>query len=145
MQVKPLRTIIITPPINNAGVHPLSNLIDIMSDVSDSVSVITGTTDLRPFRETKSTIRICKIPYSVKSNSFAKILNHVYLQLVMSRNLVKFSKQGDSIIYYLDSHAYILPVLTGWLLRKKMISPGSVSIRVCQFKSQFFLPNINFF
>jgi glycosyltransferase involved in cell wall biosynthesis len=121
MQAKPLRTIIITPPINNAGVHPLSNLIDIMSDVSDSVSVITGTTDLRPLRETKSTIRICKIPYSVKSNSFAKILNHVYLQLVMSRNLVKFSKQGDSIIYYLDSHAYILPVLTGWLLRKKMI------------------------
>ena len=139
MQEERLRTIIITPPISNAGVHPLSNLVDIMSEVSDSVSLITGTTDLRPFKKTKSDIQVCKIPYSVKSNGFAKILNHIYLQLVISQKLIKFSNRGNILIFFLDSHAYNIPVLMGRLLRKKIIFLLAASISgSSETKSGFF-------
>ena len=139
MRKEQLRVTIITPPINNAGVHPLSNLADIMSGISNSVFIISGNSDLRPLKENNSSVQVCNIPYSVGVNSFIKILKHIYLQLLISYALIKFSKKADVLIYFLDSHAYLLPVLTGRLLRKKIIFLLAASISgSSKSKSSFF-------
>jgi glycosyltransferase involved in cell wall biosynthesis len=139
MRKEQLRVTIITPPINNAGVHPLSNLADIMSGISNSVFIISGNTDLRPLKKNNSSVQVCNIPYSVGVNSFIKILKHIYLQLLISYALIKFSKKADILIYFLDSHAYLIPVLTGRLLRKRIIFLLAASISgSSKSKSSFF-------
>jgi len=119
---------IITPPIKNAGVSPLSNLVNIISSLSNSVWVITGNTNLRLVKKTNSDIHICKIQYSIGSNRFFTILKNIHLQFVISYKLIKYMKKSNILIYFLDSHAYILPVFIGRLLRKKIIFLLAASI-----------------
>ena len=71
---KPLNIGIITPPIGSAGVFPLSNLIDIISYISNLNYVITGEVKIKPKKIIGRNIPIYKIRYFSKSNIIKKII-----------------------------------------------------------------------
>jgi glycosyltransferase involved in cell wall biosynthesis len=128
MEKRLLNIGIITPPIGVAGVVPLSNLVDVISYLSDSVFLITGEVEINPSKKVESNVLIHKIAYFPKSNIVKKIMGHVYLQMQISNKLIEFKDKADVFIYFLDSHVYILPVLIGKLLKKKVVFLLAASI-----------------
>lgn len=119
---------IITPPIGKAGVAPLSNLMDVISCISDSIFLITGEVEISPSKKIESSVLIYKITYSPKQNIIAKIIGNIHLQMKISKKLIELKDNADILIYFLDSHVYILPVLIGKLLKKKIVFLLSASI-----------------
>lgn len=128
MAKKPLNVVIITPPTGNAGIVPLSHLVKIMSNISKSVSVITGNVDVKSSNIQSSNVSVYNIFYSVKSNPISKILNHIRLQVMISHKLLILRNTADILVYFLDSHAYFLPVFFGRLLRKRVVFLLAASI-----------------
>lgn len=119
---------IITKPIGKAGFGPLSNLIDIVCPLSSSIYVITGGEGSRLLQKNNQKIHIIEIPYNLKSNVFIKIINHIYMQLRISFKLIRLVKSVDIWIFFLDSHALLLPVLTTKLMRKRIIFALAASL-----------------
>ncbi len=128
MGKKPLNIGIITPPIGSAGVVPLSNLMDVTSSISNLVYIITGDVEIHSSRMIESNVLIYKIKYSPKINAIKKIITNVYLQMRISKKLIELKNKSDVVIYFLDSHAYLLPVLTGKFLKKKIVLVLAASI-----------------
>lgn len=119
---------IITKPIGKAGFGPLSNLIDIVRPFSSSTYVITGNEGMNLLQKNNQRIHIFGIQYKPKVNIFAKILDHIYMQLRISVKLIRIAKSTGILIFFLDSHSFLLPVLTAKLLRKKIIFALAASI-----------------
>jgi len=119
---------IITMPIVKAGCGPLSNLIDIVYQFSDFLYVITGNEGMDLRQKYNQKIHILGIQYRPKVNFFAKIINHVYLQLRISFKIIRLAKSVNLWIFFLDSHALFLPVLTSRLMKKKIIFILAASI-----------------
>lgn len=140
-----LRIGVITPPIGGAGVIPLSNLVDITSNISDSVFVITGDMDIISRTKRKSNILIYKLPYTPKSNVILKIVGHFLLQVRISNKILEWKDNADVLIYVLDSHSYILPVLIGRLLKKKIMFVLVASISHTALANASFLMKILIF
>jgi glycosyltransferase involved in cell wall biosynthesis len=119
---------IITPPFPFGGVTPLSNLLDILSSFSNSVIVITGITLFNPVKKPNTQIYSYKTQWLEKHKGFIKALNHIHIQLDISYHLIKYAKNADIWIFFLDSHVFLLPVLIARLLRKKTVFALTASI-----------------
>ena len=120
---------IITPPLINAGVPPLSNLINILQHFSlGSIYVITGNKGIKLSNENDQKIHIFGIQHKSGANTVSKIVNHIYLQLRISLKLIRLAKSADIWIFFLDSQALLLPVITAKLMRKKIIFALTASL-----------------
>ena len=119
---------IITKPIGKAGFGPLSNLIDIVRPLASSIYVITGGEGMSLLQKNNQRIHILGIQYNHKLNIFIKILDHIYMQLRISFKMIRLAKSTGIWIFFLDSHSFLLPVLTAKLLRKKIIFALAASI-----------------
>ena len=120
---------IITPPLINAGVPPLSNLINILQHFSlGSIYVITGNKGIKLSNENDQKIHIFGIQHKSGANTVSKIVNHIYLQLRISLKLIRLAKSADIWIFFLDSQALLLPVITAKLMRKKIIFALAASL-----------------
>ena len=124
----PRNICIITPPIGKAGISPLSNLVDVIASSSNSVVVITGNKHFKSVKKPNTQTHIYKTQWLEKSNRFIKTFNHIHIQLDISYNLIKCANNANIWIYFLDSHAFLLPVLVARLLRKKTIFLLAASI-----------------
>jgi glycosyltransferase involved in cell wall biosynthesis len=133
---------IITPPFPLGGVLPLSNLLDIMSRLSKSVVVITGITQFKSVKNHNSQIYIYKTQWLEKNKGFIKTLNHIHIQLDISYNLIKYANNTNIWIFFLDSHAFLLPVLIARLLRKKTVFALTSSISDSSKTNNNFLKNM---
>lgn len=120
---------IITKPISKASLVPLSNLIDILRPFSDTIYVITGGEGMRLMQKDDAGVFVLGVQYTKKKNVIIKISNHIQTQLMMSFNLIRSSKNMSSWIFFIDSHSYILPVLTAKLLGTKIIFALAASIK----------------
>lgn len=125
---KPLNIGIITPPIGSAGVFPLSNLIDIISYISNLNYVITGEVKIKPTKIRGRSISIYKIRYFPKSNIIKKIISNIYLQIQISNKQIELRNKADVLVYFLDSHVYLLSVFIGIMLKKKVAFVLAASI-----------------
>lgn len=125
---KPLNIGIITPPIGSAGVFPLSNLIDIISYISNLNYVITGEVKIKPIKIRGRGSSIYKIRYFPKSNIIKKIISNIYLQMQISNKQIELRNRADVLVYFLDSHVYLLSVFIGILLKKKVAFVLAASI-----------------
>src|SRR5665648_306674 len=119
---------IITKPIGKAGYVPLSNLVDIVRLLSSNTYVITGNEGLRLLQKKNPRIHIIGIRQKPNLNIVAKILKHIYMQLIISLKIIKFAKNVDIWIFFLDSHDLLLPVLTAKLTRKKIVFSLAASL-----------------
>lgn len=119
---------IITPPIGPAGVTPLLNLSKIVQSFSSKVILITGD-DMKHDLALQSNVRIIGVKYHKYKNVLLKIFNHIYIQLTISYYILNFKERVRIWIFFLDSHAFILPVLMAKLTRKKIYFLLTASIR----------------
>jgi glycosyltransferase involved in cell wall biosynthesis len=111
---------IVTKPIVSKGaLVPLSNLIDIVSSFSSSIHVITGNEGINVLYNNNQ-IFLHVLPYKMFKNLPLKILFHIYMQFMITLNLIK-SKKVNIWIFFLDSHALLLPVIFAKLMNKKII------------------------
>nr|WP_321352420.1 glycosyltransferase family 4 protein [uncultured Methanoregula sp.] len=111
---------IITPPIALASITPLSNLIDILSPLSNSLFLITGNAGYAHF---KNDPRLCLV--GINHNSEKKIMLRIVkfflLQIRMSFVLMKNIRKYDFWIFFLGGQELVLPMIIIKLFRKKGI------------------------
>ena len=119
---------IITKPIGKAGFGPLSNLVKIVSSFSDSTYVITGMEGMNLSKKEYQRVHIVGVPYKYWSNICIRTINHIFMQLRISYRLIRLAKRVDIWIFFLDSHALLLPVVTAKLMNKKVIFALAASL-----------------
>lgn len=111
---------IITFPIGDAGYVATSNLVDILSSISNETFLITGNkgSDLG---KGKTNIHIYSINHEKGPNIFIRIIKYVSIQLKISYQLKKNSKNTRLWFFFIGGNLLIIPIIVAKLLRKKVI------------------------
>jgi glycosyltransferase involved in cell wall biosynthesis len=121
---------IITKPLGSAGIVPVSNLVDILTTISDSVYIITaneGANLNNHKRNDKLSIKLFQYKYG--TNIIEKMVNNILLQFKITLCIFKRRKSITTWVFFLDSHAFILPVFGAKLLGSKIVFPLAASIK----------------
>jgi glycosyltransferase involved in cell wall biosynthesis len=126
---KPRSIGIVTKPIVQAAFTPLSNLFNIVQSLSAATYVITGAAGMNLPSDEKANTYIVEIPYKYRTNLYIRAFFHFLMQIRISWKIIKLRNKVDSWIYFLDSQALLLPVLTTKLLRKKIIFALAASLK----------------
>ncbi len=96
----------------------LTNFLEIVEPLANEIYAITGVFPNKANRR----IHIIEIKYeSKKESTLIKILKHLLVQLKVSFQLFKISKNVEVVIFLSGTKIYLLPVLSAKLLRKKTI------------------------
>jgi glycosyltransferase involved in cell wall biosynthesis len=118
---------VVTFPISDAGIMPLSNLIDIVHEVSTEVYLITGGTGGKYF-ENKKGIRSYQLDHRKVSNlGFNRATNYIRTQILITIALSKLRKNVNSWLFFTGAEGLALPILIARFLGKKVVivSAGS--------------------
>ena len=128
---------IITNPLNKAGVIPLRNLIEVLSNVSDLICIISGN-NVKELNLDNGFI-LCDISTKPHENPINKILSFVSLQLEISVKIIIFRNKVNIWIFFLDSHTLLLPVITAKLLGNRIIFVLAASVKKSVLERKNFL------
>lgn len=120
-QINIKRIGIVTPPLPKAGITPLSNLATILTSLYNDTYLITGNDGINISCKCNDKIHITCINYIPIKNPILNIFNHIYLQFKLSYYIFKHAKNVDAWIFFLDSQAFILPVIASKITLKKTI------------------------
>ncbi|KKG09292.1 glycosyltransferase family 4 protein [Methanosarcina sp. 2.H.A.1B.4] len=130
---------VLTFPIGNAGITPLSNLLDIICSISRETYLITGNDGYLYFRNDGRFITY-GIDHEYGTNVFTRVLKYIRTQLKISYNIVKIYKSVDIWVFFIGGEFLIFPMLTSKLLNKKvvLIYPGSITQSLKSKNDMFF-------
>lgn len=118
---------IVTFPISQGGVIPLSNLVDIFYALSDEIHLITGGAGYTFFMKNKK-VHTYQVEHRAGTNAvFTRAINYVWTQLRISCKLIRLTRSVDLWIFFIGGEGLVLPMLTAKLLRKNVViaSAGS--------------------
>jgi len=120
---------LITKPLGGGGRVPVSNLVEILAAVSDSVFVITAneSVNLNPRGDAK--VILDSFRYDYGKNAFEKIVRNILLQSQIAFSIFKRRKSISTWIFFLDSHVFIFPVIVAKILGSKVVFPLAASIK----------------
>ena len=107
---------IITPASNVKGNAPLSNLVDILSSLSNNVYVITADGKVI----SKDTIEIESEIKRKRANMVSRVINYIYMQLRISYTSLRLLRMTDLWIFY-SGEGLIFPLLVIKLFKKRLI------------------------
>ena len=119
---------IITWAFNSlAGEALIMNFINILEPLSNELFVITGNFPKDTISNKKIHIKIIKHK-GKKEAIVIKVIRHILMQLRISLNLIKISKNVDIVIFFLG-RKLLLPMISIKLLKKKtiLVATGSAS------------------
>lgn len=112
---------ILTFPIaSDAGIHPISDLIDIFRPLSGHLHLIIGNTGYALFKENRE-IHTYKIEHRKGTNPFTRVVNYIWTQLKISLRLMKLRRNVDFYVFFIESQHLLIPMLTAKLLRKNVV------------------------
>ena len=111
---------VFTGPIYRSGAAPISNLITILSSLSDNIYLITGEVWNAPSVKDYKKIHTYTIKRSTRSGIFSGIANHIRIELEILHKVIALSKGVDFWICFMGD-SLILPILAPRLLGKKVI------------------------
>ena len=120
---------IITKPLGNGGIVPVSNLVNICSHISNSLLVITGNEGAKINPRWSEKVTINSFRYVYGKNSFEKMANNLVLQVKVAFSILRWHNSINTWIFFLDSHVFILPVIVAKLLGSRIIFPLAASIK----------------
>ncbi|MCL0059460.1 glycosyltransferase family 4 protein [Dehalococcoidia bacterium] len=106
---------------SKAGLVPLSNLIEILSTLSDSIYVIAGNEAMNLPHKKNQKIEIFGVRCGFKGNIFNKIINYISIQLIFSSKIIKLTKDVNIWVFFTGTHALLLPMIAAKLMRKKIV------------------------
>lgn len=118
---------IVTFPISQAGVIPLSNLVNIFCPLSDEIHLITGGAGYTFFMKSKK-LHTYQVEHRAGTNAvFRRAINYIWTQLRISCKLMRLTRSVDLWIFFIGGEGLILSLLTAKLLGKNVIiaSAGS--------------------
>jgi glycosyltransferase involved in cell wall biosynthesis len=118
--MSPYRIGILTTPISNAGVIPLSDLITIISSITNCIVLITGGEGYTFFRNDKR-LKVLQISHRYNTFFIRRILDYLFLQLIISYYIFKTRKHIDIFIFFIACDTMLLPMVTAHLMRKKVL------------------------
>ena len=120
MSKRPLRIGIITSPISQKGVIPLSNLISILYRLSNQLCLITGNEGYHSFKEDKR-LRTHGFSIDKDINLFIRIINQIHLQLSISFELLGSCSNINLWIFFIGGEDLLLPMVIAKLMNKRVI------------------------
>jgi glycosyltransferase involved in cell wall biosynthesis len=134
-----LRVSVVSFPISDAFVSPLSNLTEILCYFSDNVHVIIGSVKDVKVKVKRKEIRTYSVRLKETSNLLARILRYICLQIQVSLLLAKLSKNVEITLFFMQSGAF-MPLLTAKLFGKKilLVLPSSIA-QMARCHDDFFL------
>ena len=104
-------------PISDAGITPLSNLIDILRPISNDIHLLAGNAGYDIFKNDKR-IHLYEIVHNRGTNVLKIILNYLQTQFKISYNLVKITRNVDIWFFFIGGESLIVPLFTAKLLRR---------------------------
>jgi glycosyltransferase involved in cell wall biosynthesis len=139
---------VVTFPTNDAGILPLSNIVDILYPLSNDISLITGNIGYDFFRKNEK-IYTYGVKHETGRNIFTRVFKYIYTQLRISYMIVKIARNVDMWVLFLGENL-VIPQLIMKILRKKIVFvPTGSSISMSKVRKDPFskviviLSNIN--
>lgn len=128
---------LLTFPFGKAGLAPMSNLIRILSPVSNELFIITGQEGLASFEQSEK-IHGFKIEHRSGSGKVSRTTNYFLTQLSMAYEILKIFNKVEIWIFFWGE-TLILPIVFAKLLRRKVLLAiaGSPS-KTYKFTNDFF-------
>lgn len=123
---EPNIAVITAPFYSDVGQLILANFIEVLEPLSNEVYVITG----RFSYKSDPRIHIISLKKdSTEGSILQKILRYSLAQPRVTLNLLKISREIDTVIFFLGTRTYLLPLLMAKLLRKRtsLVVTGSES------------------
>ena len=114
-----LRLCVVTSPRTEAAHVPLSNLVSVLSNLSDNLHLITGNAGAYILKE-NTNIQGYSLEYLPKSNPLARIIANILMQLRISYTMFKIRNSVGAFIFFMFD-GLLLPVLTAKLTRRRVI------------------------
>lgn len=133
---------LVTSPINEASVIPVSNYLGILSRFSD-IYIITGNHGEALLQRIKNpNIHPQYVSYHIESHIFLKFIRYILGQLKYSCHILRLSGAVEYWIFFTGGERMFLPMMVARLLRKPvlMYMPGSATRDANFSKDPFSLP-----
>jgi len=111
---------IVTIPISEAGLTPLSNLVDILSSFSGKVCLITGGAAYTFFKGNQK-VELYGVGRRPKPNTFDRVTKYISTQLSISYKLARVSANTNLWIFFIGGPVSLLPILSAKLFGKKVV------------------------
>jgi glycosyltransferase involved in cell wall biosynthesis len=116
---KKIRIGVLTSPISASGIIPLSNLLNILSEQSHTLYLITGNEGYTFFKNNEHVITF-GIDHVSEKNAVKRVLTYCFLQIRISLILLKMINKCDIWIFFLGGEVMVFPLFTAKLFRKKV-------------------------
>ncbi|MEG3057225.1 MAG: glycosyltransferase family 4 protein [Methanoculleus sp.] len=114
-------TCIVTFPVENAGVTPISNLIKILLKQSiNSLYIITGNEGSR-VGAIDARVQITNIPHQLKQNIVSRSISYAITQVKISFSILNTMKNIDTWLFFIGGEALTLPIIFAKLTHKPTI------------------------
>jgi len=115
------RVCVVTFPVSQSGVIPLSNFVNILKKLSNNISVISSDVFLRNYVICKDNIRIYPVTHAKGRTSLERIKNYLVTQIKISIKILKLRRKFDICIFFIGGDGLIVPCIVCKLLNKKTI------------------------
>lgn len=126
---------IVTFPLEQAGITPLSNLAKLLSRLADRVFVVSGGLALANLK-LDGNVQIIKTDHEVSSRLLMRIINYTRTQLRILGRLIVIFKKTDLFVFFIGGEDLFLSILALRLLGKKVVlMPGGVIAKVYSVKN----------
>lgn len=111
---------ILTSPLYQAGNIPLSNLIRVLSDVSEGISLVTGNEAFEHFRNDRR-VRTHGIRFVPGRGAIPRMVKHLSIEVRTALALAIFSRDVDTWVFFIGGDTLPLPMLTAKAFGKRVI------------------------
>jgi glycosyltransferase involved in cell wall biosynthesis len=111
---------VVTFPLIESGIEPLSNLLEILRSLSDDLYLITGNAGGTLVKR-YSGVNFHLVNHKTGMNLFSRIVKFIYAQLRISFKLAKLSRNVDLWLFFLGETVLILPMLAAKAARRQVV------------------------
>jgi glycosyltransferase involved in cell wall biosynthesis len=110
---------IVTFPTSDAGILPLSNIVDILYPLSSNIYLITGNAGYNFFRKNEK-IHVYGVKHETGRNILRRVLKYLYTQLQISYKIVKLARTVDMWFIFLGENL-VVPQVSMKVVREKIV------------------------
>lgn len=122
-----MKTCIVTFNISNKGIIPLNNLLEIITNISNNVILISGGIGLDNITKNIKNLDVFKIKHNKADQNILRVVSFIKTQLSYSNVILKNKNKFDIIIFFVGGESLIMPIIISKIFKKKILilSAGS--------------------
>lgn len=130
---------VMTSPIGDAGLTPLSNLMKILSEIYPEIVLLTANSGFTRFKAQHKYV-VHGFYHKSGNNIISRLLNYLISQLKLTILLIKSQPDTKMWLFFIGGDLLILPIITAKLLKKDVVImlAGDASPSSNQFRSNFY-------